>query len=151
MDVVIIRPPLIYGRGVKGNFLKLLKLTSLSIPLPLASIKNKRSMVSVENLVSLIAACLVHPNAANEVFLVSDDFDLSIPELLYLTAKAGGYRINLFRFPESVIRFSLGILGRMGLYQRLCGSMQVDISHTKERLGWAPQFSPEDCIKNCWD
>ena len=102
MQVVIIRPPLVYGKGVKGNFAKLLKLTSLSIPLPLASIKNKRSMVSIENLVSLITTCLVHPNAANEVFLVSDDCDLSTPELLNLIAKIGGFRSIVFRFPKNL-------------------------------------------------
>ena len=150
MQVVIIRPPLVYGKGVKGNFAKLLKLTSLSIPLPLASIKNKRSMVSIENLVSLITTCLVHPNAANEVFLVSDDCDLSTAELLNLIAKTGGFRSIVFRFPKNLFRIFLRCVGKMGLYQRLCGSMQIDITHTKNQLGWVPLFSPEDCIKNCW-
>ncbi len=150
MEVVIIRPPLVYGKGVKGNFAKLLKLTTLPIPLPLASIKNKRSFVSIENLVSLITTCLVHPNAANKVFLVSDGCDMSTPELLNLIAKTGGFNSSVFRFPTNLFRFLLKCVGKMGLYQRLCGSMQVDITNTKNQLGWVPLFSPEDCIKNCW-
>ena len=150
MEVVIIRPPLVYGKGVKGNFAKLLKLTKLPIPLPLGSIKNKRSLVSIENLVSLITTCLVHPNAANEVFLVSDDCDMSTPELLKLIAKTGGYNSSVFRFSTNLFRLLLRFVGKMDLYQRLCGSMQVDITHTKNQLGWVPLFGPEDCIKNCW-
>ena len=104
-------------------------------------------MVSIENLVSLITTCLVHPNAANEVFLVSDDCDLSTPELLNLIAKTGGFRSIVFRFPKNSFRIVLRCVGKMGLYQRLCGSMQIDITHTKNQLGWVPLFSPEDCIK----
>jgi len=150
MEVVIIRPPLVYGKGVKGNFARLLKLTTLPISLPLASIKNKRSLVSIENLVSLISTCLVHPNAANEVFLASDGYDMSTPELLNLIAKTGGFDRIIFRFPTNLLRLFLRCVGKMGLYQRLCGSMQVDITHTKNQLGWVPLFSPEDCIRNCW-
>jgi UDP-glucose 4-epimerase len=150
MEVVIIRPPLIYGKGVKGNFAKLLKLTTLPILLPLGSIKNKRSLVSIENLVSLITTCLVHPNAANEVFLVSDDCDMSTPELLDLIAKTGGYNSGLFKFSVNMLRLLLRCVGKIGIYERLCGSLQVNITHTKNQLGWAPLFSPKDCMKNCW-
>jgi UDP-glucose 4-epimerase len=150
IEVVIIRPPLIYGKGVKGNFARLLKLTKLSIPLPFGSIINKRSLVSVENIVSLISTCLTHPNAANEVFLVSDDYDMSTPELLKLIGKVGGYKNILFKCPTSLIRFLLTLIGKLGFYERLCGSMQLDITHTKNLLNWTPLFSPEDCMKNCW-
>jgi len=150
MEVVIIRPPLIYGKGVKGNFSRLLRLIALNIPLPFGSIGNSRSLVSIENLVDLICTCLVHPKAANEVFLVSDDHDMSTPELLNLIAKTGGYSGGLFKFPPKLLRLLLISIGKSTIHERLCGSMKVDISHTKTQLEWKPPFKPEDCIANCW-
>lgn len=150
MEVVIIRPPLVYGKGVKGNFAKLLKLTPLQVPLPLGSIKNRRSLVGVENLVDLICICLEHKNAKNETFLVSDDHDMSTPDLLALISKSGGYENRLFKFPTSLLMALFGCIGKSSVYERLCGAMQVDISHTKNQLSWSPPFTPEDCLVNCW-
>jgi len=150
MEVVIIRPPLVYGKGVKGNFERLLKLSALQIPLPLKSIENKRSFVAVENLVDLICTCLFHPKAKNQVFLVSDNFDMATPELLNLLAIAGGYRSRLFSFPDRILEKLLMCLGKSRVYDRLCGSMEVDISHTINLLDWQPPVLPKDSILNCW-
>jgi len=150
MEVVIIRPPLVYGKGVKGNFSKLLKLSALEIPLPLGSIKNKRSMVSVENLVDLICTCLTHKKAKNQIFLVSDDYDMSTPYLLNLISMAGNYKNRVIKFPTGLLGIILFCIGKYAIYKRLCGSMQVDITHTKNQLNWEPPYSPEDAIVNCW-
>ena len=150
MEVVIIRPPLVYGKGVKGNFAKLLKLAALQIPLPLRSIKNRRSLVGLENLVDLISTCLEHPKAKNETFLVSDDHDMSTPELLALISKTGRYKSRLFKCPPSLLLAMFSCIGKSGIYERLCGSMHVDITHTKKQLNWSPPFTPEDCLGNCW-
>lgn len=150
MEVVIIRPPLVYGKGVKGNFAKLLKLTARQIPLPLGSIRNRRSLVGLENLVDLICTCLEHQKAKNEIFLVSDDHDMSTPDLLALIARTGRYKSRLFKFSTGLLRTIFKCIGKSTIYERLCGSMQIDITHTKNQLGWSPPFTPEDCVVNCW-
>jgi len=150
MEVVIIRPPLVYGQGVKGNFASLLKLTSLSVPLPFGAIENRRSLVSVENLVDLICTCLDHPNAKNQTFLVSDDYDMSTPELYRLLAKTGGYNSRVFWLPRSLLWLGLSLIGKKGVYERLFGSMEVDIDFTKSHLNWKPPFKVKDSIVNCW-
>jgi nucleoside-diphosphate-sugar epimerase len=150
MEIVIIRPPLVYGQGVKGNFGSLLKLVRLSICLPFGSIKNKRSLVSVDNLVDLIVICLNHPNAKNETFLVSDDDDMSTPVLLSRLAEAGGHNSYIFGFPLILLYILLRLFGKLTIYERLCGSMCVDIEHTKSQLGWKPPFKVKDTLKKCW-
>lgn len=150
MEVVIIRPPLVYGRGVKGNFAKLMKLIALPFPLPLGSVNNKRSLVSIENLVDLICICLEHQKAKNQTFLVSDDHDLSTPELLSLICRVGRYKNRSFKFPVWLLALMLQCFGKSSIFERLCGSMKVDITHTKTQLNWTPPFSPESCIENCW-
>ena len=150
MEVVIIRPPLVYGENVKGNFKKLLVLCAKEIPLPLASINNKRSLVSLNNLVELITICTSHPKAANQTFLVSDDFDLSTSELLTSIALAGGFKSKLFRVPPLLLRFIFFCIGKMSTYERLCGSMQVDINHTKKILDWRPLQTTSDGLSECW-
>ncbi len=150
MEVVIIRPPLVYGRGVRGNFAKLLKLAALPFPLPLGSINNSRSLVSIENLVDLICICLEHQKAKNQIFLVSDDHDLSTPELLSLICRVGRYKNRSFKFPVWLLALMLQCFGKVSIFEKLCGSMQVDITHTKTQLNWTPPFSPESCIENCW-
>jgi len=150
MEIVIIRPPLVYGKGVKGNFAKLLYLTSLELPLPLRSVGNKRSLVAVENLVDLICICITHERAKNQVFLVSDGNDMSTPELLSLISKTGNFKSRLFGVPKWLLLFASMCLGKLAVYERLCGSMEVDISHTRSVLEWDPPFDPEDCIQNCW-
>jgi nucleoside-diphosphate-sugar epimerase len=150
MEVVIIRPPLVYGRGVKGNFASLLKLVRLPLPLPLGSIQNKRSLVSIENLVDLIVVCLIHKNAKNQTFLVSDDDDMSTSILLSRLAEAGGYKAYIFNFPLVLLSIALGVLGKSSIYARLCGSMQVNIDYTKSELSWTPPFKIEDTLSSCW-
>ena len=150
MEVVIIRPPLVYGQGVKGNFASLLKLASLSVPLPFGSIANRRSLVSVENLVDLICTCLDHPNAKNQTFLVSDDYDMSTPELCRLVAKAGGYNSHIFWFPGNLFWLCLVLIGKKAVYERLFGSLEVDIEFTKSHLNWKPPHNVRASIVNCW-
>ena len=150
MELVIIRPPLVYGRDVKGNFAKLLKLAALPIPLPFGSIKNKRSLVSIENLIDLICICLEHEKAKNQIFLVSDDFDLSTPDLLAVISSSGNFKSRLFNFSPRLLLIMLSCVGKSAVYNRLCGSMQIDLTHTKNQLNWEPPFSPKDCILNCW-
>jgi UDP-glucose 4-epimerase len=150
MEIVIIRPPLVYGQGVKGNFASLLKLVSLSVPLPFVAIRNRRSLVSIENLVDLICTCLDHPNAKNQTFLVSDDYDMSTPELCRLLSKTGGYNYHIFWFPECLFRLGLSLIGKKAVYERLFGSMEVDIDFTKSQLNWKPPCKVKDSIVNCW-
>jgi UDP-glucose 4-epimerase len=150
MEIVIIRPPLVYGQGVKGNFASLLTLARLPIPLPFGSIQNKRSLVSVENLVDLIVICLNHPNAKNQTFLVSDDVDMSTPILFSRLSEAGGYKPYIFRFPVALLSIALRVLGKLSIYERLCGSMQIDIEYTKSQLSWKPPFKVKDSLSNCW-
>jgi nucleoside-diphosphate-sugar epimerase len=141
MEVVIIRPPLVYGPKVKANFLSMMKWLYKSIPLPFGTIYNKRSLVALDNLVDLVITCIEHPSAANEVFLVSDDEDLSTSELLTRVANAEGKRAWLLPVNQKVLEFCLGLAGKKDLAQRLCGSLQVDISKTKKLLNWTPPVS----------
>nr|WP_157222718.1 SDR family oxidoreductase [Pseudomonas sp. GM74] len=146
MEVVIIRPTLVYGPGVKANFRNMMAWLYKGIPLPFGSIHNKRSLVSLDNLVSLIMVCIEHPNAAGQTFLVSDGVDLSTTELLQRTAKALGVKSRLLPVPEKMLAFCAVALGRRSLSQRLCGSLQVDIQKTRHLLGWYPAVSVEDAL-----
>ena len=150
MAFVIIRPPLVYGAGVKGNFEKLLQLISMRIPLPLGSVNNKRSMVSIDNLVDLICVCIKDKKAKNQIFLVSDDFDMSLPELLYELSKARSYECRLIKFPLGLLRLIFFCFGKSGIYNRLCRSMQVDLTHTKRQLEWEPPFSIQKSLSEVW-
>lgn len=146
MEVVIIRPTLVYGPGVKANFRNMMAWLYKGIPLPFGSIHNKRSLVSLDNLVSLIMVCIEHPNAAGQTFLVSDGVDLSTTELLQRTAKALGVKSRLLPVPAKMLAFCAVALGRRSLSQRLCGSLQVDIQKTRHLLGWYPAVSVEDAL-----
>lgn len=147
MDVVVIRPPLIYGAGVKANFASMLKAVKRKIPLPLGAIHNKRSFVYVGNLVSLIVCCMDHPAAKNQVFLVSDDHDLSTTELLQECAAALHVQSRLWPVPQSLIKGCATLLGKQSVAQRLCGNLQVDISKTYALLGWKPPVTVADGLK----
>lgn len=147
MEVVIIRPTLIYGAGVKANFAVMLSTVKYGIPLPFANIKNKRSFVYVDNLVSLITKCIEHPDAANQVFLVSDGDDLSTPELLRACAVALGVKARLLPVPKKLIEVAASILGKQDVAQRLCGNLQVDISKARNLLDWEPPYSVKDGLK----
>ncbi|EWH04592.1 UDP-glucose 4-epimerase [Pseudoalteromonas lipolytica SCSIO 04301] len=147
MEIVIIRPPLVYGEGVKANFASLMKLVNKGFPLPFRLINNKRSLVSVYNLVDLIHVCISHPRAANQVFLVSDDHDLSTAEMVALMAKVQ-CKPNL-ALPVPVWCFKLvgKLLGKQDVIDRLTGSLQLDITHTKNTLNWSPPYSAEHGFK----
>ncbi|EGQ8189891.1 UDP-glucose 4-epimerase family protein [Vibrio cholerae] len=139
LEVVIIRPTLVYGLGVKANFASLMKLISKGMPLPFGCItKNKRSLVSVDNLVDLIITCIDHPKAANQVFLVSDDHDVSTSEMVSELAIALGKPTWQLPVPIWCYKLFGKLFGKSDIVDRLTGSLQVDISHTKETLGWKP-------------
>ena len=146
-QLVIIRSPLVYGAGVSANFLRLLKLAGSGLPLPLATVRNRRNPVFIGNLCDLILKCLTHQAAAGQTFLVADDQDVSTPELLRMLGKAMNKKIWLFPMFGSVLRLAGRLSGRSGEIARLCGSLQVDISYTKELLGWTPPFSMEEGIR----
>lgn len=150
MEVVIIRPPLVYGKGVKGNIASLLSLVSLSLPTPLGAIQNKRSMISIDNLVDFISVCVRHPDARNQTFLVSDDHDISTSELYCLLAETGGYKPFIFWFPKSVLQLMLSTIGKKQVYDRLFQSLRVDMEFTKSHLNWAPPFEVKQSIAKCW-
>jgi nucleoside-diphosphate-sugar epimerase len=143
MEVVIIRPPLIYGPGVKANFAALMRAVQRGWPLPLGAVHNQRSLVGLDNLVDLIAVCLVHPRAANQTFLVSDGHDLSTSELVQGLARAAGVSARLLPVPVWVLQAGAALLGRGDAVQRLCGNLQVDISQAQTVLDWRPQVSVE--------
>jgi nucleoside-diphosphate-sugar epimerase len=147
MEVVIIRPPLVYGPGVKANFLSMLNWLNKGIPLPLGAIGNQRSLVAIDNLVDLIITCIDHPAAANETFLVSDGEDLSTTRLLQRLALALGKRAWLLPLPEGVIKLAALLMGKQAVAQRICGSLQVDISKNRELLGWVPPINMDKAMR----
>lgn len=147
LEGVIIRPPLVYGPGVKGNFLSLLQWLKRGIPLPLGAIHNQRSFVGIDNLVDLIITCIDHPAAANQTFLVRDDEDLSTTELLQRMGVALNKPARLFPVPSTLLKLGARILGKEKVAQRLLGNLQVDISKTKQVLGWSPSVSVDDSLR----
>nr|WP_320136833.1 SDR family oxidoreductase [uncultured Amphritea sp.] len=151
MEVVIIRPPLVYGPNAPGNFGRLVRLVEKGIPLPLGAIHNKRSFVALDNLVDLIVTCIDHPAAANQVFLAGDGEDLSTSELLRGIATAMGKPSRLLPVPESWLRFGANLLGKREVADRLLGSLQVDISKTRDMLGWKPPISVDEGLRRCFD
>ncbi|WP_444890146.1 UDP-glucose 4-epimerase family protein [Microbulbifer sp. DLAB2-AA] len=144
LEVVVIRPPLVYGPGVKANFQSMMRWLQKGIPLPLGSINNRRSLVSVYNLIDLITVCIEHPNARNQVFLVSDGLDMSITDLLRRLSRSLRCRALLIPVPASVLIFTLSLLGKRAVADRLCGSLQVDIGKTMNLLDWLPPVSVEE-------
>ncbi|WP_104025978.1 UDP-glucose 4-epimerase family protein [Vibrio jasicida] len=148
MDVVIIRPTLVYGPHVKANFASLMKLVSKGIPLPFGCIKNnKRSLVSVDNLVDLVVTCIDHPKAANKVFLVSDDHDVSTREMVHHMAQALDKPTWQLPVPVWCYKLAGKVFNKSDVVDRLTGSLQVDISQTKETLGWVPPQSLQEGFK----
>lgn len=154
INSVIIRSPLIYGEDVKANFALLMHFVSRGIPLPFRSIKsNKRSLVSVYNLIDLIKLCIEHPKASNQVFLVSDDHDLSTAEMVALMAEVQGKKNLTFPIPVWCFKLAGKLFNKSDVLDRLTGSLHLDISHTKNTLDWQPPFSVEHgfklAVKNC--
>jgi nucleoside-diphosphate-sugar epimerase len=147
MEVVIIRPPLVYGPGVKGNFKNLIHWMAKGIPLPLGAINNKRSFVALDNLIDLIITCLDHPAAANQVFLAGDGEDLSTTILLGKVASVLGKPARLFPVPEFFLRETARILGKQAIINRLCDSLQVDISKARRVLGWTPPVTVDEGLR----
>ena len=147
IEVVIIRPPLVYGPGVKANFQTMMRWLNKGIPLPLGAIHNKRSLVALDNLVDLIVTCIDHPAAANQIFLAGDGEDLSTTELLQRMAKAMGKRSRLIPVPVWLLELGATLLGKRAMRQRLCGSLRVDISKAQEVLGWVPPISVDEGLK----
>lgn len=151
MEVVIIRPPLVYGPDAPGNFGSLVRWIEKGVPLPLGAIHNKRSLVGIDNLVDLIVHCIDHPAAANQVFLAGDGEDLSTTELLRGVGKAMGKSARLIPVPAGLLQFGATLLGRKAMAQRLLGSLQVDISKTCELLDWKPPYTVEEGLRRCFE
>lgn len=148
MEVVIIRPPLVYGPGVKANFASLMRAVQRGVPLPLASItRNRRSFVALDNLVDLLITCVDHPAAANQTFLVSDGEDLPTADLLRRIGEAMGKPARLFSIPPSLLQLGANVLGKRNVAQRLLGDLQIDISHTRNTLNWTPPISVEEGLR----
>jgi len=141
MDIVILRPPLVYGPGVKGNFLRLLQAVARGTPLPLASIKNGRSLVYVGNLVDAIITCIDAPAAAGKTFLVSDGEDVSTPALVRKIAAALNTKPRLLPCPPALLHFGAALLGKRAAMMRLTGSLAVDSSALRQELHWQPRYS----------
>ncbi|HEC53450.1 hypothetical protein LCGC14_0323980 [marine sediment metagenome] len=151
MDVVIIRPPLVYGPGAPGNFGSLVRWISKGVPLPLGAIHNKRSLVGIDNLVDLITRCIDHPAASNQVFIAGDGKDLSTTELLRGVGKAMGKHARLIPVPAGLLQFGATMLGKKDMAQRLLGSLQVDIGKTRSLLDWAPPITVEEGLRRCFE
>ena len=147
LEVVIIRPPLVYGPGVKANFADLMQAVQRGWPLPLGSVNNRRSLVALDNLVDFIVTCMTHPRAANQTFLVSDGHDVSTVELVGGLAQAAGVPTHLYPIPLWALRAGAMLLGRSNDLQRLCGNLQVDISKARSLLDWVPPISLDQGLR----
>ena len=147
MELVIIRPPLVYGPGVKANFLNLMNWLSKSLPLPLGAINNRRSFVSVDNLIDLIVMCINHPRAANQIFLVSDGEDVSTSDLLLRMGVALGRPARLIAIPIFWLDLLARAFGYRATIDRLCSSLRVDIKKTHELLGWSPKIGLDEGLR----
>ncbi|KDE41145.1 UDP-glucose 4-epimerase [Nitrincola lacisaponensis] len=150
MEIVIIRPPLVYGPNAPGNFGSLMRWVEKGVPLPLGAIHNRRSLVALDNLVDLIITCIDHPAAANQVFLAGDGQDLSTTQLLKSVATAMGKPSRLIPVPASWLMLAATLLGKQAMAQRLLGSLQVDISKAQTLLGWHPPVSVEEGLRRCF-
>jgi UDP-glucose 4-epimerase len=144
---VIVRPPLVYGPGVKGNFLALMRWLRRGVPLPLGGVRNARSLVGIDNLVSLLRACCLHPRAANEVFLAADGEDLSTADLLRRLGAVLGKPARLLSVPPSVLLGAAAALGRRDVARRLLGNLQVDSSKARSLLEWTPTVSVDQGLR----
>jgi nucleoside-diphosphate-sugar epimerase len=144
LEVVIIRPPLVYGPGVKANFLRLLRMVARGVPLPLASITNARSLVYLGNLIDAIITCATHPQASGQTYLISDGEDVSTPMLIRQMAAALNRPARLIPFPPSLMRLAGKVTGKKMAVDRLLGSLLVDSSKIRRELGWKPPFTMEE-------
>ena len=147
LELSVIRPPLVYGPGVKGNLLRLLRWVASGVPLPLGAVHNQRSLVSLSNLVDLLLHCTEHPAAAGQTFLVSDGQDLSTAQLIRLMAEGMSKPPRLLPVPVTLLRAGASLLGKGDELDRLTGSLLVNIEHTRETLTWTPPFSVEQGVR----
>jgi nucleoside-diphosphate-sugar epimerase len=151
MEIVIIRPPLVYGAGVKANFLTMMRWVYKGIPLPLGAVHNRRSLVALDNLVNFIIHCIDHPKAANEVFLISDGEDVTTTNLLQKVAKAFGKKALLLPVPVNLMKLAAKLLGKGDVADRLFCSLQVDSSKAQKLLGWQPVITMDEQLKKTVD
>lgn len=148
MELVIVRPPLVYGPGVRANFLRLIQLVHLGVPLPLASVTSERSIIAVENLANFLVLLCSHPNVANRIWLISDGHDLRVNDLIRLIASAMGRRARLFSVPVPVLEFLARLAGKSDQLDRFVKPLRVDISAAVNELGWRPVISSDQAIHN---
>lgn len=151
LEAVIIRPPLVYGRGVKANFNTLVRWVRKGVPFPFGAVDNRRSLVGIDNLVDLIILCMTHPAAANQIFLVSDGADVSIAQLIRKIAQTLEVPVRMMTVPTWLLSVVVRLVGRPDLMQRLCGDLQVDISKARELLGWTPPLSLDEGLARLTD
>jgi nucleoside-diphosphate-sugar epimerase len=151
MEVAIVRSPLVYGPGVKANFLRLLRWVDRGLPLPLAAIRNRRSLVNVWNLCSLLLTLLTHPAANGRVWMVSDGEDLSTPDLVRRIALAMHRSARLIPVPAPLLRLGGRLTGRGDEVARLCDSLAVDLARTRSGLGWSPLVSVDEGLRRTVD
>lgn len=147
LEVVIVRPPLVYGPDVKGNFAQMISVVARGVPLPFASVNNKRSLIYVKNLVDALILCATHPSAAGNTYLLSDGEDVSTSDLLRKLAVATGKKPRLFSCPVVLLELAARMFGKSAQVGRLLGSLQVDSSKIRRELGWMPPFSMDDGLK----
>lgn len=148
LQTVTVRPPLVYGPGVRANFLRLVQAVARGTPLPLGSVRNHRSLVALDNLTDLLVRCTDHPDAPGHTFLVSDDHDLSTPDLIRGLGEALHRPARLLPCPMSLLRLGGLLSGRSDQIERLIGNLQVDIGHTKEVLRWGPRSSVQQGLRS---
>lgn len=146
MELVVVRPPIIYGHGMTGNLGLLAKLVDTGIPVPFGCVKNERSMIALANLVDFIALCLHHPEAANQTFLVADDEVMSTPDLIRVIAQARGKSARILPFPVGLLVLAGRLTGKAAIVRRLVGSLRVDTSHACETLGWRAPYKQGDAL-----
>lgn len=146
LDIVVLRPPLVYGMNAPGNFDRLIRLIKSGMPLPFNRLKNKRSLIYIDNLVDAIIKCIEHPDAANQTFLVSDGQDVSTPELIRMIARAMGKKAILFQCPVSLLKMAGKVSGKSAEVERLVNSLQIDSTKIRKTLNWTPPFTMEEGI-----
>lgn len=148
LEVVVVRPPLVYGQGAPGNFRSMVNIVARGLPLPLGAVTaNRRTLVGLDNLISLLVVCLDHPQAPGQTFLAGDDEDLSTTALLRRLGAAMGVRPRLLPVPPAALGLAARLLGKGAVAQRLLGNLQVDISHTRDTLGWGPPVSVDEGLR----
>jgi nucleoside-diphosphate-sugar epimerase len=144
MELVIVRPPLVYAGNAPGNFKRLLRLVNVGVPLPFSKVTAKRSMISLANLISFLKLAIVHPNAADQLFLISDGYDVSLPEILNCIALGMQKKAILVPVPLSMLRFGMMLVRKEMLYKQLCGCFLIDSSKAQNLLGWKAPFNVQD-------